>query len=117
MIQRKEHQMLLSELRERLEELEDLDGDTPVYIGHQPNWPLALNVAGIIHFQDQEIECPDHEGYLLEHDQDCLNNYEDPDGELPFDDDRRALWIVGGEHPYDRSPYAPRFLWQEEGWK
>lgn len=109
--------MNIGELRELLEELEDLDDDTPVFVAHQPSWPLCLNLAGVIHWSQRERECPDHEGYLVDHNEECALEYPERLDELDPSADERAVWLVGGDHPHDRSPYAPRWLWEEGGWR
>lgn len=109
--------MTVGQLKELLEDL-DVDDDTLVYIGHQPSWPLCFGVAGVTHWAQRERECPDHEGYLVEHDPDCLEAYGDPEETGDEHSDERVLWIVLSDgSPYERSPYAPRWLWDEGGWR
>lgn len=102
--------MKVGELKELLEEFEDDEAD--VLIGTQPHWPLAFHVIGVTSFGDREVECPDHEGYLLEHDEECRERFEADNTAEDPNSDQRALWIVSAEgSPYDRNPYAPRWLW------
>lgn len=111
--------MRLSELIEKLEELREDNGpdwDPHVYSGHQPSYPLAMGIAGVVHWSERERECPDHEGYLVDHDPDCREAY--PPEEVGEYDDESVLWIVLSDgSPYERSPYAPRWLWEEGGWR
>jgi hypothetical protein len=74
-------------VRELLELLADHDPDTPVMIAHQPSWPLAEVLAGVVHASDVEREADDDE----------------PAGD-------ECLWLVAGGHAWDRSPYAPSFV-------
>lgn len=108
--------MNVGELKELLENFED--DEAMVLIGIQPSWPLCHGVAGVTSFGEREVECPDHKGYLLEHDKECMARFEaDNNAEEPSSD-QRAVWVVASEgHPYDRSPYAPRWLWEEGGWR
>lgn len=92
--------------------LEDLDPEAPVMIAHQPNWPLAEVVRGVVSPADREIECPVHEGYLVDH------GYRGEDGEYhrctesPVSDSEtdNTVWLVAGGHHHSRSPYAPRWV-------
>lgn len=107
--------MKVGELKTLLEDYED---DQEILIAYQPSWPLAVNIAHVSSFGDRERECPDHEGYLIDHDPECVENNtpDDDDEDSPLADEK-VLWIVGGNHPYSRSPYAPRWLWGGEGWR
>lgn len=113
--------MKVGELRELLEAVED--DSLEVYIGTQPSWPLCFGVAGVRHpNEEREVECPVHEGYLVNHQfrNPTTNLYEhcgaEPEEEEDEDgSDRNAVWIVSSDgHPWDRSPYAPRWLWEGE---
>ena len=87
------------------------DPRTPVLIAHQPSWPLAEVLAGVV---DRECrvddrECEEHDGFLVGH-AGCSwtpNDEDDADGD--------AVWLVAGGHPYDRSPYAPRWVFDSAG--
>lgn len=116
-----ENTMNVGELKELLEECDD---EQVVFVGHQPSWPLCMSVAGIRHKgEERETECPLHEGYLVHHSFRNPNTdaYEQCDAAPEEEDeddgdeqsDRNAVWIVAGDHPWDRSPYAPRWLWEE----
>lgn len=77
--------MTVEQLAEELAEVIEAGyGDAEVLLAHQPNWPLALTVACIATPDDLE---PDE------------------------DDTDPVVWIASGEHPYGRSPYAPRGAW------
>ncbi len=71
--------MTVSELVELLSEH---DPDSPVMIAHQPAWPLAETMAGVIHGGDAGDD----------------------------DDDEPIIWLVAGGPAWDRSPYAPSFV-------
>lgn len=64
----------------------------PVLGAEQPSWPLAKTVRGFV---------------MLPVDDD------DDDEDLDEDSNEAlACWIVfNGNHPHDRSPYAPRACW------
>lgn len=99
----------VGDLREYLEQFED---DAPIMIAHQPSWPLAevLQDVRTAADEDEEIECPLHDGYLVGHydrenKQICTWQPEETESE------DNTVWLVAGGHHYDRSPYAPRTLW------
>lgn len=108
--------MTVGELKEYLENYDD---EQVILIGTQPAYPLAFHLEGTASYADREVECPDHEGYLLDHDPECEAAYEadeedGPDSELS---DYKVVWLIVSEgSPTDRSPYAPRWLWDEDGW-
>ena len=56
----------VGELREYLEQFED---DAPIMLAHQPSWPLAevLQDVRTAEDEDEEIECEEHDGYLVGH--------------------------------------------------
>jgi len=67
----------------------------PVLGAEQPNWPLAKTVRGFVMLPDNEA---------------MTNQPEDVD-EIT-DDEPMVCWITfNGNHPYNRSPYAPRDCW------
>ena len=105
--------MKVGELREMLEDVGD--DHLEVYIGHQPQYPICLGVAGIRHpNEEREVECPVHEGYLVGHSLNCSAEPDDDDDGGNDLDDHRIVWIVASDgSPYERSPYAPRWLWGE----
>lgn len=73
-------------LIEDLETMADLhpDGDDArVLIAIQPNWPLALELNGVVTFS-QESE----------------------NGETV-----NIVWLTADGHPHDLNPYAPRKAW------
>lgn len=116
--------MRVGELKELLEELGEEGDDLELRIAHQPNWPLCLTVAAVRTPGDdiEPPDCPYHEGYCVGHlireDQaDEMYRAGDVCEEAPDDDprDRREgyVWIVGIDHPYDESPYAPRWVFDE----
>lgn len=106
--------MKVGELKELLEEYED---DQVIFLAHQPSWPLCLNIGGVASWGDRERECPDHEGYVIDHDPECVAAHEDDVDHESETADEKVVWLIGGDHPYDRSPYAPRWLWDGEGWR
>ena len=67
----------------------DLAKSIRVLGAEQPNWPLAKTVHGFVLLPDDNIQESE-------------------------EDDKESLvcWITfNGNHPYDRSPYAPRDCW------
>jgi hypothetical protein len=78
--------MTTTTVGELLELLADHDPEAPVMIAHQPGWPLAEVVAGVVHSADS-----DHDGDDLDTDTECV-------------------WLVAGGHEYGRSPYAPGWV-------
>ena len=84
-------------VRELIELLDDYDPEAPVLIAHQPSWPLAEVVAGVVE--------DDPDRYLEDRDSDPDEDQPDTD-----EDGARAVWIVAGGHPYERSPYAPKWI-------
>ena len=83
---------------ELIELLEDHDPDAVVMLAHQPAWPLAEVLAGVVHSADMN---------------DDLDADRDPDEDLPKGDG--CLWLVAGGHAWDRSPYAPRSVFDVAG--
>jgi hypothetical protein len=82
--------MTVGELRSTLEELCDAGYEgSEVYLGHQPSWPLAEVISGVVAYD--EVSVPDDE-----EDEDKPDEYAE------------SIWIVAGGHPYGMSPYAPR---------
>lgn len=65
----------------------------PVLGAEQPNWPLSKTVRGFTLLPD--------------------DNLQESDDDVEEDGNERLVcWIVfNGNHPYDRSPYAPRDCW------
>lgn len=70
---------------ELLDMLADLDPELPVLIAHQPGWPLAEVVAGVVHSADSDLD--DHDSDIDE-----------------------CVWLIAGGHQHSRSPYAPRWV-------
>lgn len=113
--------MRVGELKELLE---DVDDELELRIAHQPNWPLALTVAGVrVPGDDFEVPCPYHNDFLVGHVIDAKQAEDvgfvegEPCPEEPEDDPREGrqhVWIVGIDHPWDESPYAPRWVFQDE---
>lgn len=65
----------------------------PVLGAEQPNWPLSKTVRGFTLLPD--------------------DNLQESDDDVEEDGNERLVcWIVfNGNHPHDRSPYAPRDCW------
>lgn len=114
--------MNVGELKELLEDVPD---GTELRIAHQPNYPLALTVAGVRAPGDdfpEEVPCPYHEDRCIGHiisEEEADSSYQagavcdcEPD-EDPRDR-RNLVWIIGINHPYDESPYAPRWVFEDE---
>jgi hypothetical protein len=95
---RKEREM---KVRDLIELLENYDDDADVMVAHQPSYPLAETLAGVASNDDREAECPEHDGYLVGHAGCDLE---------PESDDETIVWLVAGGHHWDRSPYAPRWV-------
>lgn len=77
-------------------EASDIDPDEiEVLAGIQPNYPLTMAVAGTV-TADEVLE------------------YQRPDSEADNASPDKVFWIVTSDGPgsYDRSPYAPRALWE-----
>jgi hypothetical protein len=94
--------------------LDAYDEDTPVMIAHQPNYPLAETLGGAVHTSDRDrgdVECALHGGYLVGHLVDGEPCGWEPDEEH-CDDDEPCVWLVAGGHAWDRSPYAPRWVFE-----
>jgi hypothetical protein len=115
--------MNVGELRELLEGVED---DVELRIAWQPSWPLAGTVAGVRCPGDDSDEqtCPEHPDYYTGHIiQPRQQNLEEGfvagevcDCEADEDerDRRQHCWIVQGDHHWDESPYAPRWVFEDE---
>ena len=87
--------MLVSELRDILEIMND---DWEVRLAHQPKWPLAHHVKGI-------VERPADTDELSTEEQEEIENGDvEPDG---------IIWIVACEGNCSDYPYAPIDLWDE----
>lgn len=99
--------MSITTVAELIAHLEDFDPDAIVRIAHQPSWPLAEVVGNVTTDEDadDERECPDHEGYLVDHDPDCAAAYAEAAAE---DVGPQIVWIVAGGAHHSESPYAPR---------
>lgn len=77
----------------RLEDAEPgVDGDPPVYIASQPNYPLAFVLNNVYTELDDD--------------------YDDDDADLEVEPGDKVVWITCGSHPTHRSPYAPGHVWQ-----
>jgi len=90
--------MLVQELRELLEELND---EWEVRLAHQPTWPLAHHIKGVVKFPDEE-----------EYDEDELSVEELEEienGEV--DIETPIVWIVACQGNCSDHPYAPKELW------
>lgn len=75
----------------------------PVLGAEQPNWPLAKTVRGFVMLPDDNVKPSQSE------DNDTDEDLDDDD-----DDETMVCWVVfSGNHPYDRSPYAPRDCWNQ----
>jgi hypothetical protein len=77
--------MTTTTVGELLELLADLDPELPVLIAHQPAWPLAEVVAGLVHSGDSDLDTFDSE--IAE-----------------------CVWLVAGGPQHSRNPYAPRWV-------
>jgi hypothetical protein len=75
---------------ELLELLEQMNPETEVMIAHQPSWPLAEQVVAVI---------PSEEGPGPEVDEEV--------------DECPVVWLVADGHARDRSPYAPRWVFDQ----
>jgi hypothetical protein len=73
-------------VQDLLDLLTGYDPETPVLIAHQPGYPLAETLAGVAHRDDVPAELGDED---------------------QADD---VVWLVAGGHPWDRSPYAPAWV-------
>ena len=83
--------MTLSELVRLLEECAEQYPEAEVRLAFQPQWPLRLDIHGVVANVDMDAE--------------------DGDGET--DGARENIvWIVAGGHPYNESPYASKELWR-----
>lgn len=91
-------------VRELIEELEAMEPEAEVRLAHQPSWPLAFTLAGVVDGSDLGGDDEDEE---------------DGDVGPSFGYDTRedeatgpaVVWLVEGTHPWDESPYAPRAVW------
>jgi len=90
--------------------LEDYDPSATVMIAHQPSWPLAEILGGVAGPQDNEQNqaCPEHDGWLIGHPGCDYEPNEDEDEAAA----ENVVWLVAGGHAYDRSPYAPRWVFE-----
>lgn len=104
--------MKLYELIERLQEVlesftEEDQPEIDVLLATQPNWPLAFTVSGVHNPEEDPVGCPDccsiSKEFRIAM---CQADWHDEKSELP------TIWIVEGQHPYGRSPYAPRAAWE-----
>jgi len=75
----------------------------PVLGAEQPNWPLAKTVRDFVLLSDDEPRTKQtSDANEALNDDDVDDDFEEP----------LICWIVfSGNHPYDRSPYAPRDCW------
>lgn len=111
--------------------IEDLPPNTELRVAHQPSWPLALTISTIRTPDDTDEEfqlCPDHPDYYIghiisprkhdpEHDPPFICDTPCPSLPDPEDDTREGrqhVWIVAIDHPYNESPYAPRWVFEED---
>ncbi len=92
--------MTLDDLIDTLNEIRaHSSGDRPVLVGIQPSWPLALHLSGVA------------DGMDLDPDEDVDGMDLDPDEDA--DETQEPVWLaVSDSHPSDRSPYAPRSIWE-----
>ena len=85
--------MTITTVGELIARLEDYDPETPIMLAHQPSWPLAETLAGIVGPEDREMPSDDEV---------------DPDEAAEPD----TVWLVAGGHAWDRSPYAPGWVFE-----
>lgn len=90
------------------------DPDADVMIAHQPTWPLAETLAGVVDSTEiqredtDEDECPSCGRHVLAPaGENCQEEHTDPET-YAQEQGPKTLWLVAGGHAYDRSPYAPR---------
>ena len=87
--------MTIRELIDELCELAEAYGnEQEVKVAHQPHWPLAHYLKGVVASRD-------------------LVNYDDDD--YPTSDDtemEETLWLVAEEGNCTPCPYAPKQLWE-----
>lgn len=95
-----------------IELLQDYEPDQEVMIAHQPNWPLAEVVSGVVSNQDQEQCCPEHEDFLVGHSLLVDGQYVACHLEPEAAEDN-TVWLVAGGHKWDASPYAPRWVFEQ----
>jgi hypothetical protein len=87
--------------------LDCYDPATPVMLAHQPAWPLAETIGAVVGPDDQA--CPDHfVGAETLRCQTCGQGVS-PDDDEPGDG---TVWLVAGGHAWDRSPYAPAWVFE-----
>ena len=115
--------MKVGQLRELLDGVDD---ETEIRVAWQPSWPLAASLGGVRVPGDDadEATCPEHPDYYVGHTiSQAQQNLEDGfvAGETcdcePEDDERdrrEHVWLVQGDHPWDESPYAPRWVFQDD---
>lgn len=85
----------VGELREMLEPMEE---DWEVRLAHQPTWPLAHFIKGV-------VERPQDTDELSEAEQEEIEN-----GSV---EQTGIVWIVATEGNCSDHPYAPKSLWDE----
>lgn len=86
-----------------IEELQNFDPESPVFVAFQPSWPLAAEIANIT-----EVSPDDEDEDWDEEQQEWVPVNEQPD--VP-----NVVWIAltSGVRG-DMSPYAPKAAWGED---
>lgn len=64
-------------VHELIDQLQEMDPEREVMIAHQPSWPLAETVAGVVAEGGEDAEA------------------------------ESVVWVVAGGHHEELSPYAP----------
>lgn len=71
--------------------LDGFDDDLEVMVAHQPGWPLRENIGDVTSAATDPY---------------CA----DEDDENIFGEKDNCVYIVASGQPYDKSPYAPRWI-------
>lgn len=105
--------------------LEDVDDDVEVMVAHQPSWPLAERLGGVVDSEDithedtDEDECQACERHVLAPEcglEDSTHVTEDEyNAAREEQNGPHTIWLVAGGHDYDRSPYAPKAVFETAG--
>lgn len=89
---------LIDLLEEIIENEESVNDDTPVFVAHQPNWPLAERLSGV---STEEGRANVRRYYLEDGDED--------EDDVEERDDR--VFLVASAAGWNDHPYAPRSCW------
>lgn len=107
------HETTLDELIEQLEGIREcgVDGETPMRILIQPNYPLQLTLGnlGVLPSERKLVQQREALNECAVRNNIPVTEMDGPEDQPPYADEVKVIYLTTGEHPYDDSPYGPSF--------